>query len=122
MYRAVVERQISAGHYNGPEGNKCRRQHGHDFGIRVEFIYGPNDLDEWGWGPDFGVIKKVIDSYDHNNLNDLPQFANVPPSTENLCESLAAQLHGETGYLPVLIVIKEGNGNTIEYYPNEHPT
>jgi 6-pyruvoyltetrahydropterin/6-carboxytetrahydropterin synthase len=122
MYRATVDRQISAGHYNGPEGNKCRTQHGHDFQIHVEFIYGREDLDQWGWGPDFGTIKKVIDRFDHKNFNDMPEFANDPPSTENFCLVLTQALSNEVGMRPVLVTIKEGNANTIEFYPSEHPS
>ncbi len=33
------------------------------------------------------VRREVLERFDHQNLNQLPEFAIVVPTTENLCES-----------------------------------
>lgn len=58
-------------------------------------------LDERGILLDFKDVKAalqgVIDEVDHQNLNELPAFASVNPSTENLCRFFYDRLAGALG-------------------------
>lgn len=61
-----------------PAGHKCRNLHGHGYRIDVH-VAGPVDP-KTGWVMDFADLKRVvqplIDSLDHQNLNDIPGLAN----------------------------------------------
>lgn len=117
-FTSRVERVISAGHYAGPDGHRCRTQHGHDFKIVVEMTYTHVDP-KTGWGPDFGAIKKIIDMYDHQNLNDEEPFAGnllgIPASSENLARVLYEEIWQNMGIPPDFVKVYEGKGNSVKY-------
>jgi 6-pyruvoyltetrahydropterin/6-carboxytetrahydropterin synthase len=81
-----------------PEGHKCRRLHGHSYGVEIA-VRGPVDP-ETGWLIDYGAIdaavKPVIALIDHRTLNDVPGLENA--TSEHLCrwlwEKLDAALPG----------------------------
>ncbi len=72
---------------------KCNNPHGHGHNYILEvLVAGPVD-------PSTGMVvdlvaldevvqKKVVDRFDHTNLNLDPLFANCVPTTENLCRAL----------------------------------
>jgi 6-pyruvoyltetrahydropterin/6-carboxytetrahydropterin synthase len=69
---------------------RCNNPHGHGHNYTVEItVSGPVDgqtgmvcnLAEL----DGFVRSEMLDRYDHQNLNLLPEFANEVPTTENLC-------------------------------------
>ena len=76
------QNRATYGKCNNPFG------HGHNYTIEVT-VSGPVD-------PQTGMVcnltdldgfvrAEVLDRFDHQNLNTLPEFANVVPTTENLC-------------------------------------
>ena len=77
---------------------KCNNPHGHGHNYFVEItVSGPvdsqtgmvsnlADLDGW-------VRENVIERYDHQDLNHLPEFADTVPTTENLCVEIYRILH-----------------------------
>ena len=119
-FQAIVERTFEAAHANGPPGHKCNGNHGHTFEVIVWIDYTPEQLDDYGWGPEFGKIKAVIDSLDHQDLNKV-----IPepwkPSAENVARYLCAKIAGETGFMPNSIAVKEGAGNTVHFTPEIPP-
>lgn len=79
---SVTENAATYGKCNNPHG------HGHNYCLEVT-VSGPVDeqtgmvcnlvdLDEF-------VQREILDHFDHENLNLLPEFAKCVPSTENLC-------------------------------------
>jgi len=80
-------RDIQASHMlpKMPHGHKCRNDHGHTYGVRVE-VTGKED--ENGIIIDTGkldeVFQYIFDTLDHRYLNDIPGLEN--PTTENLCK------------------------------------
>lgn len=109
-----VERVISAAHHNGPEGNKCHNNHGHDWRVIVQFSYG--EVNEYGWGPDFGAIKLIIDFFDHGVGGDLNEkLAPNPPSAENFAKELYERLANFFGFPPDFVRVHEGHGNSVTY-------
>ncbi len=76
------ENRVTFGKCNNPYG------HGHNYMVevtvsgRVEestgMVCNLVDLDKF-------VGRQVVDRYDHQNLNLLPEFAKKVPTTENLC-------------------------------------
>lgn len=117
MFTSRVERTISAAHRNGPEGGKCARNHGHDWKITVEFSYEDDQVDQYGWGPDFGLVKLVLDGYDHQDLND--KMKDQAASAENFAKVLYAELHKTTGFAPDFVQVYEGNGNSVTYFDSD---
>ena len=69
---------------NVPEGHKCRRLHGHSYGVRIT-IRGSVHPDA-GWIMDFGDIKAafkpILDQLDHWYLNEIEGLEN--PTSENI--------------------------------------
>ena len=67
---------------NAPEGNKCRRLHGHSFVVEVA-VEGEVDP-HTGWVMDFANIKAavqpLIDQLDHYYLNEIEGLEN--PTSE----------------------------------------
>ena len=67
-----------------PEGNKCRRLHGHSFRVRLYLEGEPGP--ESGWLIDFGEIKRafqpILKQLDHYFLNEIEGLEN--PTAENL--------------------------------------
>jgi 6-pyruvoyltetrahydropterin/6-carboxytetrahydropterin synthase len=90
MYQIHVRSGFSSGHALRGYHGKCENQHGHNYKIRVSLA--GDKLDDCGMLIDFKVIKemvnKVIDQLDHQYLNDLPAFATVNPSAENLARHI----------------------------------
>jgi len=70
-------------HYCG----KCERLHGHNYGLAVE-IEGTQLLPDVEIVMDFtelkAIIKEAIAPFDHINLNEVPPFDRINPSSENL--------------------------------------
>ena len=65
---------------------RCADFHGHTFTLRIT-VSGP--LDASGMIVDFIKLKRlvtvrILDLYDHANLNALPQFQTIPPTAENM--------------------------------------
>lgn len=108
-----VERTISAAHHNGPPGNRCEVNHGHDWRVIVQFSYALDDLNEYGWGPDFGAIKMIIDSFDHKDLNE--RLAPRAPSAEHFAMKLFSEFADYFGGAPDYVEIFEGAGNSVRY-------
>ncbi len=94
MYELMVEDIFDAAHQlRGYEG-KCENLHGHTFRVQV-FLQGEG-LDNAGMLSDFKVIKenlsKVLDDFDHKNLNDLPDFKKINPTSENIARIIFNRL------------------------------
>ena len=86
MYELKVESDFSAAHnLRYYEGN-CERLHGHNW--RVVVSLKSEKLDSLGMVVDFKrikeILKETLDQFDHHYLNDLPQFKETNPTTENL--------------------------------------
>lgn len=123
MYELTVEREFSAAHqmrgYPGP----CSRLHGHNY--RVQLTVAGEELDERGMLLDFAELKalcdRVIGELDHQNLNELPPFADRNPSSENLArylyERVAEELAGPVRVKEVRVY--ESAGSSVAYRETE---
>jgi len=63
---------------------KCCKIHGHTYLLRIT-VTGP--LDDTGMIIHFSTLKRIVrelvlDRYDHSMLNELEEFASVPPTAE----------------------------------------
>lgn len=86
MFELAVEKTIAAAHYLRNFSGRCERLHGHNYRIMV-FLQG-EQLDDAGMLVDFTLVKEsmsgILDKLDHYCLNDLPEFAEISPSAENI--------------------------------------
>jgi 6-pyruvoyltetrahydropterin/6-carboxytetrahydropterin synthase len=86
MYELTVKTSFSAAHslrdYEGP----CSRVHGHNW--VVEVVVCGEQLCPNGILVDFNLIKQatseVLSLLDHTNLNEVPPFNTLNPTSENL--------------------------------------
>jgi 6-pyruvoyltetrahydropterin/6-carboxytetrahydropterin synthase len=103
---------------------KCNNPYGHGHNYHVEVTVSAQvdqrtgmvcnllDLDE-------SVQRHILDRYDHQNLNTLPEFASQVPTTENLCQEIYDILRREFSYAHLEKVrIEETMMNSFEYAGN----
>lgn len=106
---------------------KCNNPYGHGHNYIVEVCVSGQvdpktgmvcnlvDLDEC-------VRAQVIERYDHMNLNLLPEFKNVVPTTENLCVEIYEILKREFQHAHLERVrIEETMMNSFEYAGGVEP-
>ena len=90
MIELMVEQEFDAAHalrgYHGP----CENLHGHTW--RVQIHLTGTKLNKIGILCDFKEVKsllwEVLKRFDHANLNDLPEFKKINPSSENLAQNI----------------------------------
>src|SRR5271168_1278994 len=86
-----VENNKTFGKCNNPHG------HGHNYALEVT-VSGPVDP-VTGMVINLGeldplVNETIVQRYDHADLNSLPEFKDVVPTTENLCKEIYERLSG----------------------------
>jgi len=94
VFEVYVKTHFSAAHSLEGYPGDCARVHGHNWIIEV--FVKCKELDEIGIGIDFRdikqAVKEVIEGLDHFNLNDLPAFKEVNPTSENIAKFLYQEL------------------------------
>jgi len=94
VYQISVEQHFDAAHALRGYRGKCEALHGHRFRV-VARIEAPS-LDDIGLAYDFTVLKsylaEVISRFDHTNLNDIPPFDKLNPSSENIASTVYKEL------------------------------
>ena len=98
MYELNVTAGFAAAHSLRGYKGACENLHGHNW--KVDVVLESEKLDDIGMVVDFKEVKaalgEILAELDHSFLNELPQFQQVNPTTENLarhiCEALAKRL------------------------------
>lgn len=120
MYKVEVSDRISCAHSLLGYDGECARLHGHNFEIAV--VLKAEDLDSFGMVADFKEIKKrlkeILSKFDHQNLNDIPPFDKILPTSENIASFLYKELKS---FLPELVEVKvsEQKDSLATYFENE---
>lgn len=110
----------------GPDENravygKCNNPYGHGHNYVLEVLTGGPVDPETGMvvnlaALDEAVQRRVLDRFDHANLNVDPIFANRVPTTENLCKTVFELLRGAVAPAEVVQVrVEETENNFFEY-------
>lgn len=102
MYEVTVETAFSAAHLLRHYEGKCEKLHGHNW--KVEVTVSAAKLDEKGLALDFKKLKEIADNFvekfDHANLNDVAEFKDKNPTTENIAriifDGLENTINGES--------------------------
>jgi len=100
---------------------KCNNPHGHGHNYRVEVTVGGQVVPKLGMICDLVeldtfVNREIIERYGLENLNTLPEFKDVVPTTENLSIEIFNRLH--SGFKPAEVTkvrIEETAMNSFEY-------
>jgi len=113
---SLQENEATYGKCNNPYG------HGHNYTIAIT-VSGPVD-EQTGMvcnlaDLDGFIEQEVLDRYDHQNLNLLPEFAKNVPTTENLCIAIYDIVKRGFSYAHLeRVKIEETMMNSFEYYGN----
>lgn len=94
VFEIYVKTHFSAAHRLCGYPGDCARIHGHNW--IVEVYVKCRQLNEIGIGIDFRDIKQAVggalSEMDHSDLNDLPAFKEINPSSENIARYLYQKL------------------------------
>jgi 6-pyruvoyltetrahydropterin/6-carboxytetrahydropterin synthase len=117
--------RLHADSLNGEENQtaygKCNNPHGHGHNYVVEVLAGGQVDRETGMvvnlaALDAAVQTKVLERFDHSNLNLDSIFANRVPTTENLCKAVFELLDGSVAPAEIVRVrVEETENNFFEY-------
>jgi len=123
MYEVTIIKSFSAAHLLAQIGGKCEELHGHNF--RVEVTLAAPDLNKSGLLIDFRVVKKwlneILDQMDHKHLNELPCFAGINPSAENIAKYIYNQMKPKAKESQVRIArikVWESENAAVAYIPD----
>jgi len=100
---------------------KCNNPHGHGHNYIVEVLAGGAVDRETGMVLNMATLDsvvrtRVLDRFDHTNLNLDPLFANRVPTTENLCRAVYEILYGSLAPAKLVQVrVEETENNFFEY-------
>ena len=100
---------------------KCNNPHGHGHNYVVEVLVSGEVDPETGMvvnmaALDETVRSRVLERFDHANLNLDPIFANLVPTTENLCRAVFELLDGSVAPARLVRVrVEETENNFFEY-------
>lgn len=101
MFELRVKVDFPAAHHLEGYPGDCARPHGHNW--IVEVFARSKKLDSLGLAMDFrdlkAAVKELIARWDHQDLNTLPDFADINPSAEQIAkltfDRLSARLNSE---------------------------
>lgn len=121
MFDIEIRRTFSAAHQLKGYDGDCKNLHGHNYSVIVT-MQSP-DLDNIGIAMDFKILKSEVDAllkgFDHKNLSELPEFADINPTSEVLARTIYRKLSEKlnNGALKVYKVkIGESENSAITYY------
>jgi len=121
MMDIFIETHFSGGHHLRNYPGDCEKPHGHNWKIRV--AARAEKLDELGMGIDFrhlkNHVKKVIQELDHSDLNELPAFRDINPSSENIAIFIFNELKDElrtARYRLYSVEVRETDTSGVVYY------
>lgn len=121
MYEVTVKDWFSAAHQLRLPDGSLEPLHGHNWHVAATFA-GPN-LDGMGVLLDFVALKarvrELLATLHDRHLNDLPPFADLPPSAEGVARHIANSLAGFAGKAARLteVAVEESPGCIARYLP-----
>ncbi len=97
MYEVRIETNFSSAHHLLNYKGKCENMHGHNW--KVEVSVKGEILDKSNILVDFKVLKKkvneIVDYLDHKDLNELPEFKDISPSSEIIAKYIFEEVQKE---------------------------
>ncbi len=97
MYEVEIKQDFSAAHCLRQYPGDCAELHGHNW--VVEVAVRTDELDELGIAVDFRTLRKILceilSELDHKNLNEVPEFLEKNPSSENIARWIFERMSGK---------------------------
>jgi len=122
MFELKIVNHFAAAHQLTMVAKKCENLHGHNWKVEV-YVKGER-LNKAGVLVDFGIVKghvkAIMKRLDHKFLNELPDFENTPPSSENLAVYVAESLQemiDEPGVVVSRVTTWESEDACATYFP-----
>lgn len=124
MFEISAETHFSAAHQLRGYPGSCSRLHGHNWKIKASVI--ADRLDEVGIGLDFrklrAYLEEITGRLDHRNLNDVPPFDRINPTSEHIArylfEALKAKLAEADG---TIRSVQVSESETVSVTYTEYP-
>ena len=95
MFELVLQKTFAGAHNLRGYDGECERLHGHNW--KVEVTLKSKELDKLGMVIDFKVVKKILEEilsrFDHSYLNELEEFHQENPTTENVSKLVYEKLN-----------------------------
>ncbi len=120
MYKIAVEQHFDAAHSLRGYKGKCEALHGHRF--RVVAKVKASQVNDIGLAYDFTELKRhlseILNRFDHTNLNDVPPFDKINPSSENIASAIYNELKPKLKEAPVSLLsvgVWESPDSGVEY-------
>ena len=105
MYTLTVETKFASAHQLREYKGKCENLHGHSW--KVQVVVTAQSLNRLGLAMDFTDLKRltneIVNSLDHVCLNDLPPFADINPSSENISRWIIESLKNKVAVYSVTL-------------------
>ncbi len=93
-FELCIETHFAAAHQLRGYDGDCARLHGHNWHVRL--FVTCRELDALGMGVDYKVLKRELKAalagWDHYNLNDIPPFDAINPTSENVARVLLEEM------------------------------
>lgn len=122
MYRISIEADFDAAHALRGYRGKCENLHGHRFVVVVAI--SSSVLNDIGIAYDFADLKQhlrsILARFDHTNLNEVPPFDRINPSSENLASTIFEDLRSRLAEAPVKlesVEVWESPQSRVKYTP-----
>jgi len=94
MYTVKVQLEFSAAHTIRGYDGRCSRPHGHNWKVIV--TASTSTLDQLGMSIDFYALQdatqQIIDRFDHRDMNEIPPFDSLNPTSENIAKHFYDEL------------------------------
>jgi len=123
MFDVEIRRTFSAAHQLRGYDGDCRNLHGHNYNVIA--VVRTDKLNDIGIALDFKRLKAALDSilaeYDHKNLSELPEYAEVNPTSEIMAMHIYQRLSGllNDGEVKVRSIRVEESANSAVTYFGE---
>jgi 6-pyruvoyltetrahydropterin/6-carboxytetrahydropterin synthase len=121
MYEIKIESSFSGAHRLRGYDGQCENLHGHNW--KVEIFVSSWELGEDGMVLDFRRLKqatqKVLEILDHKYLNEIPYFAEINPSSENIAKYIFDRVRerlGKSRARVTKVTAWESAGDCASYY------
>lgn len=111
MYELKTQMYFSAAHHLLNYDGACENQHGHNWLVEA-FVIG-DKLDKSNILIDYKVLKSelkaVLDYLDHEDINELPEFKGVSPSSETIAKFIYDKLKQKIAIISKVSVWETSN-------------
>jgi 6-pyruvoyltetrahydropterin/6-carboxytetrahydropterin synthase len=96
MYEVSKQASFSGAHSLREYKGKCESVHGHNWKIKA--FVAAQQLDNLGMVVDFTVLgarlNEILERLDHKDINAVPPFDTINPSSENIAKYIYDELSG----------------------------